>query len=105
MGKTKEECLQIMKKITNKAREEGCLLELPGDRVFTPDELDAHNQQGEFIWANWSNWVLLTPSEYLVRKARQLDNARLEYEDAYAKVTEFIQALESGKKGTTTDGQ
>jgi hypothetical protein len=48
---TKEECLRIMKEITNKAREEGCLLETRDDMVFTPDQLDARRQtvQGESV--------------------------------------------------------
>jgi hypothetical protein len=99
---TREECLRIMKEITNKAREEGCLLETR-DNVFTPDELDARNRQGEFIWANWSNWDLITPGDYLARHTRQIEEALQKHGRAYELVVVFQQEQqrwrdEQGKK-------
>lgn len=96
---TKEECLRIMKEITNKAREEGCLLETRDDMVFTPDQLDARNQQGEFIWANWGSWDMIKPEDYLARHTRQMEEALQNHDRAYELVVVLQQELQRWREG------
>lgn len=98
---TKEECLRIMKEITNKAREEGCLLETRDEMIFTPDQLDARNQQGEFIWASWRSWDLIRPEDYLARHTRRIEEALQRHRDAFALVTVFLREQERWKDEQT----
>lgn len=95
--------LAAMKAITNRARQEGCLLETQ-DNVFTPDDVDRRNQQGEFIWSHPDNWVMVTPARHLEWAQRQVDKAMEEKRKVAALVCRLDLELTEWQKGQEQNG-
>lgn len=96
---TKQECLKIMKQLTELAREQGRLMQpvTERDMYLTPDEVDRLNLEGRWIWANRNSWVFIEPAAALAEAAQVVRGAQVAQRNVAAKVERLWRELDKWK--------
>jgi len=77
-GTTPEELRAVLKRLTDQARKDGLWLYTDYQGLwFSPDQLDAANDEGRFLWGP-VNWELRDPAEKLAALDRAVTAAEKE---------------------------